>query len=126
VNNRDRSHRTAWQVFTFICNTPKTTLNQNLNDSDRIESESSVFPRSQTQQGDVVCIVTFNDLDNIDCLLSMGLIPGTEIQIESRIKSGSVIVAWQDNCCSCHGEKSTTSIAGKNHRVCKLSRVMRV
>lgn len=98
MNSHDRSHSRAWQEFTFVCNTPITKLNENLDGSDRIQSESSVFPISQTKQGDVVCIVTFNDLDNIDCLLSMGLIPGTEIQIESRIKSGSVIVACQGKC----------------------------
>jgi Fe2+ transport system protein FeoA len=28
----------------------------------------------------------------------MGLIPGIEIQIKSCMKSGSVVVAWQDKC----------------------------
>jgi Fe2+ transport system protein FeoA len=99
VNNSDRSAIRAWQGFTFVCDTPKTTFNQNLNDSDnKIQSGSPVFPLSQAKQGEVVCIVTFNHLDNIDYLSSIGLIPGIEIQIRSCIKSGSVVVAWQNKC----------------------------
>ncbi|WP_026731374.1 FeoA family protein [Fischerella sp. PCC 9605] len=98
MNNSDRSVSRAWQGFTFICNTPKTTLNENLNGSDKTQSDSPVFPLSQAKQGEVVCIVTFNHLDNIDYLSSIGLIPGIEIQIKSCMKSGSVVVAWQDKC----------------------------
>jgi Fe2+ transport system protein FeoA len=96
MNNSDRSVIRAWQGFTFVSDTPKTTLNQNLDNSDQIQSDNPVFPLSQAKQGEVVCIVTFHHLDNINYLSSMGLIPRTEIQIKSCMKSGSVIVAWQD------------------------------
>ncbi|MCX7593378.1 MAG: ferrous iron transport protein A [Fischerella sp.] len=92
MNNNDRSQIRTWEGFTFICDTPTTALNENFDDSD------AVFPLSQARQGDVVYIVSFPRLSNINYLSSIGLIPGREIQVKSRMKSGSVIIAWQDKC----------------------------
>lgn len=104
-NNRPRkSHknRHGWE-FTFI----EETLDIESETSESVElapefSESNsaieqVFPLTTTQVGDRVWIVGFSGKGGISRLLSLGLIPGAEVEVISCTPGGSVIVKFQNN-----------------------------
>jgi ferrous iron transport protein A len=55
------------------------------------------FSINNSRGGDRVWIVSLSSNSDNPYLLSLGLTPGTELQIISRTKSGSVIVAYNDN-----------------------------
>ena len=89
--------------FTFIGGTterPEDELNRNklarLVDQNQLVREQ-LFPLSTTQIGDRVVLAQILSGQNLEHRLSqMGLTLGSEVQIISKTKSGSVIICIQD------------------------------
>ncbi|MEO0968812.1 MAG: FeoA family protein [Cyanobacteria bacterium J06639_18] len=79
-----------WAGFQFFCGAQSRKINFN--------SRANLISLSETQLGDVVCIVEINPIDCIDYLLNMGFTIGTELQVISVTKTGSVVVNLNDKC----------------------------
>ena len=79
-----------WSGFKFFCGAQSQKLNFN--------SDDNLISLSQTEVGDVVCIVEIEPIDCIDYLLNMGFTVGTELQIVSITTTGSVVVNLNDKC----------------------------
>ena len=58
----------------------------------------NLIPLSQTEVGDVACIVKVTTIDCIDYLLNMGFTTGTELHVIKTSATGSVVVELQDKC----------------------------
>ena len=58
----------------------------------------NLLPLSQTEVGDVGCIVKVSPIDCIDYLLNMGFTVGTELHVINTTITGSVVVELQDKC----------------------------
>lgn len=90
--------RAPWQSFVFVSepiaspSEPATAMAHGVGDG-----QASVFALATTQVGDRVRIVALQCGDANARLMSMGFLPGTELEIISHIASGSVIVAWNDH-----------------------------
>jgi ferrous iron transport protein A len=81
-----------WQGFTFFCNgfDPDKTQSQEPGAID-----DDVFPLSDTQIGDVLCIIQLQLKSSVKYLLKIGIFPGAELQVVSRSNTGSIIVTLQ-------------------------------
>lgn len=69
--------------------------------NDRKKEEILSMPEKKLESakvGDRIWIVGLSDLSNNSYLLSLGLTPGTELQVINRTPNGSVIVAIGKNC----------------------------
>ncbi|MDJ0681155.1 MAG: FeoA family protein [Xenococcaceae cyanobacterium MO_167.B52] len=102
--NRKQRHRKGQSLqFTFVGGTPER-LSKEQNQPKFVPDltqhqlkEEPVFPLSHTQIGDLVVITQILSGKSLIYRLSqMGLIIGSEIQVISKTKSGSVIVGIQD------------------------------
>ena len=102
--NRKQRHRKGQSLqFTFVGGTAeklteeKTQANLAPDLSQGQSEKKSLFPLSHTQIGDRVLITQILSGKSLIYRLSqMGLIIGSEIQVISKTKSGSVIVGIQD------------------------------
>jgi ferrous iron transport protein A len=86
----DPNEQQSW-AFTFIGGT---------SDLETEASESTVeqvFPLTSTKVGDRVWIVGFSGEGGINRLLSLGLIPGVEVEVMSCISKGSILVKFQNH-----------------------------
>ena len=103
-NHRKKTarRRQRWG-FTYIGGTPET-LGEERN-QDKVEQPvaqnqlmgEQLFPLSTTQIGDRVLITQILSGQNLEHRLSqMGLTLGSEVQVISKTKSGSVVICIQD------------------------------
>ncbi len=97
MNNNENLNRNfnsgntgKWGGFKFFCGAQSRKLN--------LKSHENLISLSETEVGDIVCIVKVNPIDCIDYLLNMGFTIGTELQIISVTKTGSVVVNLNDKC----------------------------
>ena len=58
----------------------------------------NLIPLSQTEVGDVACIVKVAAIDCIDYLVNIGFTIGTQLYVIDTTVSGSVVVELQDKC----------------------------
>ena len=79
-----------WSGFKFFCGvqSPKSNFN----------SREHLISLCETEIGDIVCIVEIEPTDCVDYLLNMGFTLGSELQIVSVTRSGSVVVKLNDKC----------------------------
>lgn len=89
-NNFNSPGTGKWSGFKFFCGDPSQKFNLN--------SYDNLISLSETEVGDVVCIGEIQPMDCIDYLLNMGFTVGTELQIVSKTRSGSVVVNLNDKC----------------------------
>lgn len=89
-NNFNSSDTEKWSGFKFFCGAQSQKFNLN--------SYENLISLSETEVGDVVCIVEVEPIDCIDYLLNMGFTVGAELQIVSVTKTGSVVVDLNDKC----------------------------
>lgn len=61
-----------------------------------INRQSEGFPLTDTKVGDRLRIIKFQSPKSMDCLFSLGCVPGVELQVVSRTPEGSVIVSLRD------------------------------
>ncbi|MCU0535235.1 MAG: ferrous iron transport protein A [Hydrococcus sp. Prado102] len=85
----DPNDRQSW-AFTFIGGTSEI-------ETEASESIEQVFPLTETKIGDRVWIVGFSGEGGISRLLSLGLIPGAEVEVVSSMSGGSIVVKFQNN-----------------------------
>lgn len=100
-NNRQKSSqkRKSWG-FAFFGGTPEIETEA----TDKVEFASEfaelesaveqIFPLTTTKVGDRIRVVGFRGKDGINRLLSLGLIPGAEVEVISCTPGGSVIVGF--------------------------------
>ena len=90
-NNNSNSPETGkWSGFKFFCGFQSQKLD--------LKSDDNLISLSKTEVGDVVCIVEIEPIECIDYLLNMGFTVGTELQIVSTTRTGSVVVNLNDKC----------------------------
>ena len=89
-NNFNSPDNKKWSGFKFFCGAQSQKLN--------LKSHDNLISLSETEVGDVVCIVEIEPIDCIDYLLNMGFTVGSELQIVSRTRTGSVVVNLNDKC----------------------------
>jgi Fe2+ transport system protein FeoA len=110
-NSFDLSPHQEWQEFPFFRNPAEKQVNQKL--ISRGESRPTVLPLSYAKVGDRLRIVEMQHMESIDQLLKIGFTPGTELQILSQMKSGSVIIAWQDKCLELSADNAANVLVKK-------------
>lgn len=99
-NNFNLDSGRKWSGFKFFCGAQSEKLNLN--------AHKNLISLSETDVGDIVCIVEVQPIDCIDCLSNLGFTVGTELQIVSVSKNGSVVVNLNDKCVGLGAEMASS------------------